>query len=160
MLQRDGVDVAHDHPAEGAAQVVDHAAVGLLGQQVGEDGEHHGIVPAHRPAEEKGRTDGRTDAGALARQKRIRHDDGSGRLGQAAQAEHAVVAHLRVVVFHPGHEDGEQAIGQPARYTPASGHIHQGFQNLTNDADGEGALGVRARGFLHNTTRGFMFMSS
>lgn len=49
LLQRDGVDVARDHPAEGAAQVVDDAAVGLLGQQFGEDGEHHGIVPAHRP---------------------------------------------------------------------------------------------------------------
>lgn len=102
----------------------------------------------------------RTRRTLLARQKRIRHDDGSGRLGQAAQAEHGVVAHLRVIVFHPGHQDGEQAIGQAARYTPAAGHVHQGFQNLTDGADGEGALGVRARGFLHNTKREFMFMSS
>lgn len=84
------------------------------------------------------------------RKKRIRYDDGSGRLGQAAQAKHAVVSHLCVAVFYPGHQDGQQAVGQPTCHAPAARSRHQGFQNLPNDANGEGALGLSARGFLQS----------
>lgn len=44
LFQRDTLHVAHDHPAEGRTQVVNHPPVLFFGQQVGEEGQHHGVV--------------------------------------------------------------------------------------------------------------------
>lgn len=44
LFQRDTLHVAHDHPAEGSTQIVNHPPVLFFGQQVGEEGQHHGVV--------------------------------------------------------------------------------------------------------------------
>ena len=41
LLQRNRFYIAHDHPAEGSTQVVDHPEVGLFGQHVGKHRQHH-----------------------------------------------------------------------------------------------------------------------
>lgn len=53
LLQWDSFDVAHDHPAEGGTQVVNHSEVRLFGQQVGKHRQHHGVVSGNHFTKEE-----------------------------------------------------------------------------------------------------------
>lgn len=82
--------------------------------------------------------------------RRIRDDDGSRRLSQAAQPEHAVVPDLGVAVLHSGHQDGEQPTGQPARQPSAAGRAHESLEDFSDGPDREGAVCHRAGRLLES----------